>query len=102
MISAIANFLADHGYAWAKRMLYLGIIVAIWSLFVTPYTQNLKIVMMWFLNITLFKVMSEQSMSFIVQVFIFAITYKMLFWFFSSPLKEPHETSSTSSTTIKT
>lgn len=90
-MNAIIQFLADHGYAWMKRMAYLAIMLALWTIFVTPYIDNLQIVMIWFLNLTLFAILPEQAIVFILQVFIYAVTFKILLWFFSSPQKDPHE-----------
>ena len=90
-MSAIISFIAENAYAWGKRMMYLAIIVAIWQIFVSPYIDNAQIVMMWWLNETVFKVLTEAAINMILQVLIFAVTFKILFWFFSSPQREPHE-----------
>lgn len=97
-IAAIAVILAslplliiarDLTIDWAKKLIYLSIIVAIWHVFFTPYAVDLQTLVIIILTIMPYQLITESTAILIEQVFLFMVTLNLFRWMFK--VENPHE-----------
>lgn len=79
---AISLFAGDLPLEMGKKMLWITLIIATWSVFVAPYQLALQRVIMYFLSLFIYPVLTEDAAIFIHQAVIFYITYTLFVWFF--------------------
>lgn len=65
---------------WLYKAIILAVLLGLFQLFVYPYILPLEIMMLWWVNQTLFLVLSEEAMIFLNQGFIMIITFELVIW----------------------
>lgn len=76
--------IVELGYQWAVKVVVIAVVLALFQTFVAPYVDELKVLMLWWTNQTLFRVFSEAAVEFMNQAFVFIITFGLLLWIFHS------------------
>lgn len=69
---------------WAKKLVYIAIIIGIWEVLVTPYSVFLKNIPIYALSVTPFgySMITEDTAIFLNQTFIFITTMILFRWIF--------------------
>lgn len=76
--------IVEIGYQWGVKLVVIALILAMFQVFVEPFTEELKIIMLWWLNQTFFVVFSYEAVEFMMQTFVFFITFGLVMWIFHS------------------
>lgn len=64
-----------------KKLIYLSVGIALWMVFVAAFGNDLKEWTIIVFSTVLYKILTEDTVIFIYQCFLFLVTAKMLFWF---------------------
>lgn len=79
-MTAFFSFLLGHVHGWAGKMVLIGVLLALWQLFVAPYAVPIKILGLYYLNISFHQILSYEVFQTIWQIVLMFATYKMMKW----------------------
>lgn len=85
------DVLLTHMWAAGKRLIYLAILFALYKIFVTPYIEPVKLIGIWVLNQSYFRVMPETAIQLLEDVVLTLVSLKFLLWLWESPNTEPDQ-----------
>jgi len=79
-MTSFFSYLLGIAHNWAARLVFLGIMLALWAYFVGNNLGGLQIYMLWFEQKTIFQVLNYNTVRALNDVLIFYITFKMYLW----------------------
>jgi hypothetical protein len=83
LLASAGAFLWKQLYDAATKIIFVGIVAAVWTLFVEPYADDVKVIIQWFFNQSLYRFLPFTACQFMAQVILFLMTYKIFLWIFS-------------------
>lgn len=96
------SYIMEHLFTWLKYLLYFLIFDFMFRIVVYAGLLNFtKILGIWFLNIGLFGLLPEASVLFIVNCFIFLMTYEVLSMVIGKHHQPSHQNKSTNDNATK-
>jgi len=99
MFSFLTNLLSIP-FNWFTKIVFLLIIIALWELpifaggaSIASESVKLQVITNYWMNLTLYRFMAESTITAIEQLFIFFLTFKLMFWIAdTSKVKPPQGT----------
>lgn len=75
-------FAKDLTVDWGKKLIHLGIAVALWMTIFQPYAKDLQTLAICVLSVFWYKIIPEDTAIFLVQIFLFTVTWGLFRWIF--------------------